>query len=257
MGKKDIKKNGCCRGSRHIGWRVFIGMLFLLAAAAVVCSALNIITLGINVGWLLLTILLAAIAVAGLVKLNWFGLFMATAGIVTVVSTQTDYLPQLDGHIGTLWIVAVLVSIGFSILFHRRHSWYKSFHGERKGDKYETVIDAVDDTEINVDVNFSSTIKYINSNDFRRARLDCNFGSITVYFDNAAIKGDSAVIDIDSSFSGLELYVPKEWNIIDDLSKTGAGISFKNNRRGYDKKDEKTVTLTGNLNLSGIEIVYI
>ena len=38
--------------------------------------------------------------------------------------------------------------------------------------------------------NFGSAIRYINSDNFKSAKIENNFGSLTVYFDNAAAQGE-------------------------------------------------------------------
>lgn len=120
----EIKKPG------RSGWRVFWGILFLFAAVGVVISAFGLTTFGIGVNWLILSVVLLAVAIACLVKMNWFGFFMSLAGILTILVTQTEYLPALNDQIGTIWVVGILASIGSSILSNARKPWqinsYKS-----------------------------------------------------------------------------------------------------------------------------------
>ncbi len=238
-------------------WRAFWGLFFLAAAAAVALSAAGIFTFGINIGWLLLIIFLSAIGIGSLVKLQWFGFFMPAAGIITILATQTDLVNLSGRGIGTLWATAALVAIGFSILFHRR--WGSHNSHKYRGD-YDKVIDEADGEETTVHVSFGSTIKYINSEDFRRAVLECQFGAIKAYFDNAKIKGDSAVIEINGSFSGVELFIPRNWRVVNDLHANLAGVEEKNghgSRSSDSEKGGKTVTLVGNINLAGVEITYV
>ncbi|MDR3125590.1 MAG: hypothetical protein LBU20_00745 [Candidatus Nomurabacteria bacterium] len=237
---------------KNNAWRVFWGLLFLVAAAAIVLSLLDIFTLsGIsNIGWLVLAIFLAALAIASLLRLNWFGLLLPIAGIITIANYQTEYLSASDSAIGAVWAVAGLSAIGLSILFHRqRRSGSCCSTGSRR--------DKTSDNDFVVDVNFGSAVKYIESDNFRQARLDCNFGSIQAYFDNAKIKGDKATIEINSSFSGIELYVPSNWRIVNNIRRNLSGVDEKNQRRRFDSKDEKTVEIVGGLNLSGVEIIYV
>lgn len=243
-------------GSRHPGlWRVFWGLFFLVAAAAVALSTLGIFTLsGINnIGWLVLAIFLLALAIASLFKLNWFGLFLPLAGIATIANYQTDYLSISGDNIAAVWIVAVMLSIGFTILFHR--SWrskYRRHYRKRHGKTSASSRDA--DNEVYVNASLGSTVKYIDSDDFQRAVLKCELGSITAYFDNAKIKGDNAEIVIDGSLSGFVLYIPKDWRLVNNTRCSLGGVSESNRSSA---KATKTVTLTGNLDLSGVEITYV
>jgi hypothetical protein len=277
--KVEEKLEGLARGKRGYSklmahskraglWRVFWGLFFLAAAAAVLLSALNIFTFGgINISWLILGIFLAALAIASLFKLQWLGVFAPIAGLLTIDTCQTHYLGLSTEVIWPIWVAAVLLSIGFGILFHRSHGrWYHVGHirhdthtkfDRHHPDKHENVINQDDDSEVFVDVNMGATIKYVNTDDFQSAVLNCKLGSIKVYFDNAKIKGDSALVDINSTMSGIELFVPRNWRIIDSTSKTMSGIDEQNAPRFTDRVDEKTVTLTGSLTRSGIEITYI
>lgn len=256
---------------RNVAWRVFWGTSFLLAAAAVVLSTLGIITFGINIGWLLLSILLAAMAVACTFKLFWFGVFLPVAGILNILIVNTDYLSIGPTAIGPIWITAYLLSIGFTILFHHsyKHHGRKNHrnlhvihdphtHFDRHNpDKHENVINRDDESEVFVDVSLSSTIKYVNTENFERALLRCNLGAVKAYFDNAKVKGDEATIELRGLMCGFELYVPRNWRVVDNVSNSMSGVSEKNAPRFADKKDEKTVYLTGSITMSGVEIIYV
>jgi len=264
MSKKDNKvcsrgdDTGC--GRSRIGlWRIFWGLFFIAAATAVIFNILNIYTFaGLNVGWIILGIFLIALTINCLFKLNWFGVFIPLAGLATIANYQTEYLNVTDQTIGAIWIVAGLLAIGFSILFHR--SWHKYVHvGGFKNDfsdKYEKVIDQEDDSEIFVKVHMGSTIKHVNTDDFKRAVLKANLGAIKVYFDNAKIKGDKAEIIVDGSLSGFELYIPREWRVVNNVKCSLAGVEEKYHRAS-DSKATKTVVLSGKIDLAGIEITYV
>ena len=247
-------------GARHVFWRVFWGLFFIVAAGAISAQIFGWLTFSINIWWVILSVFIGAVIVASAVNLNWFGVFVPAACLVAIANYQTDWLPHtLTGQeIGGIFVVAALLSIAFSILFHRRwHSDCQCRPSHHNFDKNERIIDHPDDGNTRVGVNFGSTIKYVNSDNFKRATLDGHFGSIKVYFDNAKIQGKSATIEINGSFSGFELYVPREWSVVNNLSQNLAGVDEKNPRRAIDLKDEKTVTLVGSLSLSGVEIIYI
>lgn len=266
MSKKEAKETK--KQQRHHGkyvfWRVLIGLLFLATAGIIACSALGVVSWGMNVLWVALIALLGACAIASLIGLQWFGVFLPLAGIATVLNFQTDYLPQIDGQIGALWIVATLLSIGFSILIHKRKWWKQDPRGvlldddglHRVHGNYEEIIDDEDDSNVEVFVKLGSTIKYVNSDNFKYARLTNKLGGMKVYFDNAKIKEKEAVIEFNGNMSGYELYIPRQWRIINEIDVTASGMDEKNPRR-YDGKDEKIVRLVGSLTMSGIEITYV
>ncbi|MCW8000075.1 hypothetical protein CFK35_19690, partial [Clostridium sp. cpc1] len=59
---------------------------------------------------------------------------------------------------------------------------------------------------------------------------------------------------INASFSGIELYVPKNWNIDDKTNVFLGAISEKNKN---DKTTTNTLTIIGDITFSGVEIIYI
>ena len=65
--------------------------------------------------------------------------------------------------------------------------------------------------------NFGSAIRYINSRHFCDAQLENNFGSMSVYFDNAIIAGEAASVEVENNFGETNLYIPKEWKVQNEL----------------------------------------
>jgi len=234
------------RGQKPTVWRLFWGLGFLVAACAVVLSMFGVITFGIGIGWVLLIILLTAIAIRSLLSLSWFFVFLPIAGIVTVFETQTDCmrLGEMAGEwsIGGIWVVAVLLSVGFSILFRR--AWFQGLEGEAEGA-----------AEMAAGVRFGGTTRHFDSQDFKRADLRANFGGVVARFDKAKIKGDKATITVDGSFAGFELYVPKNWKVVNKVRSTLGGVSKKGSPSV--SKDSPVVTIKGKLELAGVEIIYV
>jgi len=246
-----------CRPKKYTFWRIFWGLFFIAAAGTVILSALNTLAFDINIGWLFLGVFLVATFLYSIFKLQWFGVFLSAAGVATILAKNIDVIDSSGSAIGAIWATAVLLSIGFSVLFRSRNKSHRcNSYGHSQVDrKYERVIDSEDDSEIFVEVNFGSTVKYVNTKKFQHATIKSNFGSITAYFDNADIDGDKATIDIDGSFSGIELYIPKTWHVINSINCNLAGIDEKNSPRL--PQNPKTVILAGTLNLAGIEIIYV
>ena len=75
-----------------------------------------------------------------------------------------------------------------------------------------------------------------------------------VYFDNSKIEENEAIVYIGARFAGVELYVPKEWNIINNVSCIFGGIDEKNKK---EKLGDKNLVLKGKASSAGIEITYI
>jgi len=224
--------------------KIFWGLFFIVSAGFVM---LNQFDSYINVGILplVLAILIIALLIKSIYPPKFFGIMFSLAGLVLL------YDNVYGVEVITTWPVlftALLSSIGLSIIFGKHYS-------TKSCDKhYDKVINDKDEDNVRVDVKFGSSIKYVNSDSFKEANINCSFGSIAIYFNDAKIKGDNATINLDASFSGVELYIPKEWKVINNVDSNLAGIEEKNNNNSI---TSKTVTITGRVSFAGIEIIYI
>ena len=188
-------KRGCCKGPQSLLARIVCGLVFLAAATLVLLNIFNVITLTINIGILIALTALAILAIYSAFHLFWIGLFFLSAVIVTIMNANNIYF-ELDGAaIGNLYIAAALLSIAFHIIFKNSTLSIKFGHDS-------------------ADANFGSAIKHFES-ELETAELECNFGSIKAYFENAELKDGKATVKIDCNFGGIEIYVPKTWKVID------------------------------------------
>lgn len=249
-------KNSERHRKKYLFLQIFWGTLFLAGAVGALLSGFNIITLGINLGWLLIIVFLGAIAITSLFSLSWFSVFLPAAGILTIINGKTDLLNFNDEIIGAIWIAAALLTIGFSILFHKRSYRWSKYHGNNSSGN-STAEKIEDESDIDISARFSGAVRYINTDNFKHANINCDFGSIKAYFDNAKIKGTEATININSSFSGIALFIPKTWRVTNNISCNMGSVDEKNSSRIENQKDQKTLTLTGTINLSGVEIYYV
>lgn len=227
--------------------KIFWGLFFVLGAAFIIISKLGYFA-DVNVISLILTVIFAGIFIKSVIEMSFAGIFFPAA-FIAIIYSEAWGIEDL-----TPWPVlgaALLASIGCSMIFGNR---YKHCHHHVHEEAFSEVIDHEDGESISFETKFGSSIKYVNAADFKQANLSCNFGAMKVYFDNAVIQGDSAVIRLDCSFGGVELFVPRSWKIINKADSTFGAVSIKN---GSHDVGTKTVTLVGNTNFGGVEIIYI
>jgi len=228
--------------------RVFWGTLFLLAGIFLIISKLGYLP-EVNVVSLMLTIALVVVIVKSIPRLNFTGILFPIAFICIIYDKQlgiTDLTPW------TVLIAALLGSIGFSMIFHKRAGYVntKSNSEDYKFEKF----DVEDESHVKFKNSFGASIKYINTNKFEEANFNCSFGAMKVYFDNAVMSNKNAIVRINASFSGIELYVPKNWSIDDKTNVVLGSISEKNKS---DQIITNTLTIVGDISFSGVEIIYI
>lgn len=216
--------------------KILWGMFFIIMGVLlVVGQVINLPSVMIIIS----TLFVGAILVESLLHKNLFFSLMLSA---TILIINKDYLNiEKISNISILGS-AVLLSIGLSILF-----------GHKKRNITTDDVSYEDEDVINIDVSFGSSIKYINSEDFKKATIRCNFAGAQIYFDSATIKEEKAYIDLDISYSGVELYFPKNWKVVNNVNVSLAGIDEKNRNN----VTEKEVILTGKVSLAGVEIKYI
>jgi len=227
---------------------VFWGILFILMGVFLIISKLGYFP-NVNVISLLLTAFLVAVIVKSIVRLNFAGVLFPIAFICIMYDKQlgiTNITPW------TVLIAALLGSIGLSMIFHK-HTKCVNFKFDSEDYKFEK-IDVEDESHIRIKNSFTSSIKYINTDNFEQADFNCSFGSMKVYFDKAIMSNDNAIVRISASFSGIELYIPREWNVDD---KTNVVLGSINEKNRNNQVTTNTLTLVGDIKFSGVEIIYI
>ena len=226
----------------------FWGILFILAGVCLIVSKLGYFST-VNVFSLILTVFLVAVIVDSLLRINFAGVLFSIAFICIIYDKQlgiTSITPW------TVLISALLGSIGLSMIFHKHIKWVNHEH-HCEDYKFEK-IDVEDGSHVGFNNSFGSTIKYINTDKFEQADFNCSFGTMKVYFDNATMSNNNAVVRINASFSGIELYIPKSWKV---ENKTNVFLGAVDEKNKNDQTTTNTLTLVGDVSFSGVEIIYI
>lgn len=89
---------------------------------------------------------------------------------------------------------------------------YKHYSSQKRHIEIED-IEYSTNSIINITSNFGAKVQYIQTNDLQYVTIDSKFSGLKLYFDQATIQ-NQATIEIDGNFTGIELYVPKEWNVL-------------------------------------------
>ena len=75
-----------------------------------------------------------------------------------------------------------------------------------------------------------------------------------VYFDNTVLKDGRGTIIVDTSFSSVEIYIPKSWTVENKVNTSFGGINEKNRNIGT---SENILTIIGNISFAVVDIIYI
>lgn len=226
---------------------IFWGLIIILLAVYVIVSRLFAMP-DIPVIKIAFTLLFVYIIYNGIRSLHFGEIFIPLA----LISCQYDEYIGIEEL--TPWpvlLAAVLLSIGFSMIFKKRR---RVIH-----DGSSVVFDSVDIDEedgntICVKNTFSETSKYVNSNDFTSGDIKNTFGETRVYFNNAVLANGRATLYVDNTFGETCIYIPRTWRL--DLKKNNSFGDIAVRGNGNNDMDAPLITIDAKNSFGEICIVF-
>lgn len=221
---------------QQIFWGVFLSL------SAIVLVVLTQLHFALGVWTIFATIILLIFLIQGLMQR------LMPVAVFAVALLAMLYAKPLGITALVPWTIlgaAVLLSIGLSLLI--RPKWN---HWQHTGD---ITYYSGDDDNLAVVANMSNTIRYLTSADFTGVNVVAHMAGVKVYFDKVNLATETAVINVDSSLSNVELYVPRDWEIVPEIALSMSGVE----EIGGTIKSGPQVTLVGRASLSGIKIIYM
>ncbi len=230
--------------------KIFWGIFLLVSAGIIIASQVTSFAT-FSVTSLIITMFLAAIIITSVVKLEYFGIFVPMAFLYMIYYEPLGLKPI---RFWILILVSVLLSGGFTLIFKkkRRISSYTMPSGHRVG----TVSDSTEDDNPNVKVSMNSYSKFLRANNYNRGNFNVSFGSLELYFDNVNLITYGAGANINCSFGTTKLYIPRHWNVIDNMESIFGSV--KNNTNAANPlPGAPLLTLTGSVKFGEVEVNYI
>lgn len=229
--------------------RILWGLIFIFAACFIIFSRFGFMQ-DVSIFKICVGVILAGFTISGIIHRDFTVILFSLAFICIIFSKQL--------HITNLtpWPVlatALFGSIGLGLLQHPGHK--KKYDYSKKSTEFDKVINEADDSEVYCNTQMGSTVKYVNTTNLTSAHISCNFGATKVYFDAAKVQNSNAVINVDVSFGGVELFIPKNWNLQNNIDSFVGGVEIK----GIAKSTETgpTVEINGSCKFGGITIYYV
>lgn len=233
------------------GKNIFWGLLFILGAVFILVNKLGYFQ-DISVMTVIFTIIVAGALIDSIFHRSFGGILFSLAFLCIL------YDKPLGIEALTPWPVlaaALCGTIGLNMIFKgKKRSWSSERHQEWGNEKYGEVIDEESDELVRCEVSFSSTTKYINSTNFKKAELEASFGSMIVYFDNAVLGDGKAMVNVEVSFGDIRLYIPKSWKVVMNLDNAFGGCK---EHGSCSMSDENVLLLNGEVSFGALEIYYI
>lgn len=229
---------------------ILLGGLFIFLGAWILGSKLGYLG-DMNLFTVVISILLGIMGIKNLFKREFSG-FLFSLAFIGILNAKLLGIEAI-----TPWPIlfaATLASIGMSLIFGSRK--YKHGYHNFNDSSYIQTEDMTYDEDgfFHISNTFGETIKYIQSDNFKEADLKSTFAELKVYFSDVEIDGDTAVINVDARFAGIEVFIPKEWEVIIDARTFFGGIEEKNR---YSLGRDKRVYIRGDITFAGLEIIYI
>ncbi len=236
-------------------WKLFWGLGFIIVAVALVLDAFGIfaplsgIFGEISIFALVGGFLLLCFALSELVKGNAGNFFFALALIFMIFEKNVAHFFNIgdeNGNIINNWLlllVAILLGVGFSILFsgvrrrrrarRNRHSGCEWSYGDN----------------VKVRGSIGSSVRYIDCEGFKYEAIENDLGACTVFFENVDKYEGGGVLSVENNLGSITVTVPEDWNVVTKIDNSlGSVTSPKPNYDG------PTLTVTGENNLGAILI---
>lgn len=237
--------------NKNITWGIF----FIIAAILVVLNKTSLLV-GLNFWNVIITILLIPVIINSGRTLNFFGIFFPLALISILFSEPLgieDFTPW------TVLAAALFLSIGFTLIFPRKReipsAYTQNVNPNVCPDPSKSAYAAQSDDYVNINARFSGAAKTLTSQSLKGVRIDASFASVKVYLDKTRIDANGAEILILSEFSGIELYIPADCQVVRGVNATLSGVDEKG-RTGV-PKNGGYIELKGDARFSGITVIYV
>ena len=220
--------------------KTLLGLVFLSLAALVLFQGqFGFPFIGINIWTLLLIAGFSYFSIENFMKRNIIAGFIF-AYIALVIANNHYHFLQISS--GTLFAASALACIGLSLIFKPKNIWSSGRYWKDRGLSTKEG-----------EIAFGTGTRYIHSDNFTYDKVECAFGSASIYFDNATILGESATFEVDLSFGSVTLYIPSNWRVEIEVDNAFSSVS---NPRNVNEKD-KVLYLRGEVAFGSLKIVYI
>jgi predicted membrane protein len=154
--------------------------------------------------------------------------------------------PQVDYDAGVL-IPIILIALGIYIILKKKK---KDAEFEDPYDASKVNKDKIDDVSI-----FGGGTKLISSDNFQGGNVTAIFGGSELNFMNCQLAEGDNVIDVLCLFGGTTIIVPKEWNVVVNVTSILGGFSNKSVRNPSIVVDQsRTLYIKGLAMFGGGEI---
>lgn len=179
------------------------------------------------------------------------------SGFVLIIIGTIFIIPKIipiPGEYRYLVFPAVLIFIGILIVFrsliYPKSDFHQKFHRNFEKSKFDFSEDYVDEKCV-----FGSVNVNVTSKQFKGGKIETVFGGTKINFLNSELSQDTEnVLDVDIVFGGLELIVPRNWNVVIKTASILGGFEEKGFTPSNEIDSSKKIVIVGRTIFGGGEI---
>jgi predicted membrane protein len=138
-----------------------------------------------------------------------------------------------------LWPIAI-IAVGLWLLL--RPAWHP----------HKNEASAVGGDDLSISQVFSGTARKVESQNFRGGKADVVFGSAEIDLRNAKLAGGQATLVLSVVFGGIEVYVPRDWQVV--LEGSPVLGSIDSHKKAATVPATQTLTVKGSAVFGSIEV---
>ncbi|MFD1429111.1 LiaF transmembrane domain-containing protein [Lacticaseibacillus mingshuiensis] len=235
----------------------FWGLFFLASAVVLIGSQMGWFTLHLTFWQIVFGLILSATFFQSIGEISAPGIVFSLAFLAILFAHPLGITRLVPW---TILGAALLLSIGLSMILSplqkrdRSHGLKVIVNGSTKiGDSTETIA-ASEDQLVKIHVRLGNAVRYVQLPDFRAAQIDMQMGDAKIYFDGSEIPAGEATIDLDAKMGELELFVPRDWRIDNQLQTFAAELTEKGTQAD---QLGPVVHLTGRMSMGELTVHYI
>ena len=239
----------------HKTGKILFGILIIAVAVFLLLESFGVISasgiLSIPFWKLGLSLLLVWQMINELRHMRVYGIFFPLAIIALILEKEISaWMGLADGYIGStglILLIALLLTVGFSILIPR--SWLVRHLG-RKGKNKNDYLRGEWNTH---NTHLGSKTVYIDAGKNFYENVGVNLGSAAVYFTNTEAYPGGGVVNLDVNLGSITLYLPTDWTVESKIDNNLGSVSIEESGAA---DPSKVLLLVGDNNLGTISVKY-
>ncbi len=226
--------------TRDYQGRIFAGLLIILIGVLFLLGNLDKLDFGevFSTYWPLILIFIGLWHLVAHEFRSWgFGLFLIAVGGFFLL----DNLDVIRGRVWLYFWPLLIIAAGLWIIFRPRF--------RPSGEKAPEI----KEKDLDVFTVLAGSKRRIESKEFKGGKASVLLGGIELDFSQASLAGNQATLELTAILGGIEIWVPREWEVVIDSSAFLGAVEDKH-KSSPTTESKPTLFVKATAFLGGIEI---